>query len=180
LIKNESAKYSLAVFSEIVKEAQRIRCCFNSNFPFTNMWTGPQFHRVELLARDLVKDADKASRVLNQFLINVMAVTVRAQYIDRFKGCCMLIDDLTFLTLPRVQSLTDQISFHREDPQIISNLIHMVLAVEELHRLGFVHRRLTPDCFWAIEDGEQPFILCNHDYTTATTNQQANHNILDS
>ena len=56
----------------------------------------------------------------------------------------------------------------------------MVLAVEELHRLGFVHRRLTPDCFWATEDMEQPFILSNHEYTTATTNQQSNFNITDS
>ena len=56
----------------------------------------------------------------------------------------------------------------------------MVLAVEELHRLGFVHRRLTPDCFWATEDMEQPFILSNHEYTTATTNQQSNFNLLDS
>lgn len=63
----------------------------------------------------------------------------------------MLIDDLTYLTPPRVQSLTDQIFYHRDDPQIINNLLHMVLAVEELHRLGFVHRRLTPDCFWATQ-----------------------------
>ena len=56
----------------------------------------------------------------------------------------------------------------------------MVLAVEELHRLGFVHRRLTPECFWVTEDEDQPFILSNLEYTTATTNQQPNFNILDS
>ena len=42
-------------------------------------------------------------------MINVMAVNVRAQYVERFKGCCMLIDDLTYLTPPRVQSLAYQI-----------------------------------------------------------------------
>ena len=56
----------------------------------------------------------------------------------------------------------------------------MVQAVEELHRLGFVHRRLTPECFWVTEDEDQPFILSNLEYTTATTNQQPNFNISDS
>ena len=56
----------------------------------------------------------------------------------------------------------------------------MTLAVEELHRLGFVHRRLTPDCFWVTEDTDQPMILCSHDYTTPSTNQQPNFNIRDS
>ena len=106
LVKNESARYSLAVFGEIIKEAQRIGACFDSHFPFTNMWTGPQFHRTELQARDLVKDAERAGRVRNQFLIKVMAVNVRAKYIEHFNGCCMLIDDLTYLTPPRVQNLT--------------------------------------------------------------------------
>ena len=66
------------------------------------MWTGPKYHLVELLARDLVQDAEKAARLRNLFLINVMAGNVKAQYIERFKGCCALIDDLTYLSVPRV------------------------------------------------------------------------------
>lgn len=48
------------------------------------MWTGQRFHPTEFLARDLVREAEKAARLRNLFMINVMAVNVGAQYIEKF------------------------------------------------------------------------------------------------
>jgi hypothetical protein len=56
-----------------------------------------------------------------------MALNASAHYIDKFRGCCLQIDDIVYLTTPRVQSLTEKILHHKNEPKIISSLIHMVL-----------------------------------------------------
>jgi hypothetical protein len=58
-----------------------------------------------------------------------MALNTNASYIDKFRGCCLQIDDIVYLTTPRVQSLSEQILNHKNEPEIISSMIHMVLAV---------------------------------------------------
>ena len=60
---------------------------------------------------------------------------------------------------------------------LAQHILRLAIAVENLQKLGFVHRNLRPEVVFQSKDPHRPLILAGHEYTTQISNLNFNFNI---
>ena len=63
-------------------------------------------------------------------------------------------------------SFKDLLKNYRQDEVIANQIERLIFAVSHMHELGLVHRNLSPDVVFQSNEGDRPFFIAGHEYTT--------------
>jgi hypothetical protein len=63
---------------------------------------------------------------------------------------------------------------------VAQHILSLLLAVEHMNKVGFVHRNLRPDVIFESDDGNPRLFISGLDYATQTNNKNMNFNIPDN
>jgi len=105
-------------------------------------------------------------RFHNNFEMNLISRNVKSPFLVSFEGTLMMGCTFHYFSSNRDKSLADMLNNLRRMEDVAVQMERLILGVNHLHEMGFVHRNLSPDVVFQSLDEVRPLFIAGHEYTT--------------
>ena len=114
----------------------------------------------------MARNPEALQRFHNNFEINLISRNIKSPFLDSFEGTLMIDCTFHYFSSNRDKSLADMLNNLRWMKEVAVQMERLLLSVNHLHEMGFVHRNLSPEVVFQSLDDVRPLFIAGHEYTT--------------